>query len=281
MGMLQGKTALVIGASGRDNMGQVIARRLAAEGVKVALSGRRLDEIERLAGEIGGVAIAADITRKADNDALAARVGAELGGVDIVVNATGWGLLKPYELTTEDELRRMVDLQFIGPFLFFQSILPQVRDGGSLIQISSATATIMLDDHAAYMGTKAGFDHVIRCIANEYGRRGIRANSISPGFTETPMTAGARKVPGIIETYTKRYPLGRVGQSEDIADAVVWLAGDGCFVSGQNLQVNGGLTLRGNPGRDEIDAAVLAATGKPRPRSWEVAAQSAGGANNG
>ncbi|MBB3928412.1 NAD(P)-dependent dehydrogenase (short-subunit alcohol dehydrogenase family) [Sphingobium jiangsuense] len=268
MARLSGKTALVMGASGRDNMGQVIARRLVDEGAKIVLSGRRLDELERFAGEIGGSGIAADITSKADNDALAAQIGNRFGGVDIVVNATGWGLLKPFELTTEEELRRMVDLQFVGPFLFFQSILPQVREGGSLIQISSATATIMLDDHAAYMGTKAGFDHVMRCLANEYGRRGIRANSVSPGFTETPMTAGAAKVPGLLETYASRYPLGRVGRTDDIADAVAWLASDGCFMSGQNLQVNGGLTLRGNPSREEIDAAVMAATGRPRPRPW-------------
>lgn len=276
LGRLDGKVALVMGASNRDNMGQVIARRLVAEGARVVVAGRRGEELVRLANEIDVKAIVADVTLKADSDALAARLGADHGGVDIVVNASGWGLLKPYELTSEDELRRMVDLQFVGPFLFFQSLLPQVRCGGSLIQISSATATIMLDDHAAYMGTKAGFDHVIRCIAAEYGQRGIRANSISPGFTETPMTAGAAKIPGLMEAYVSRYPLGRVGRSEDIAEAVVWMASEGCFMTGQNLQVNGGLTLRGNPTRDEVDRAVMAATGRPRPRPWEVAAAAAG-----
>ncbi|MDE2620945.1 MAG: SDR family oxidoreductase [Sphingomonadales bacterium] len=271
MGGLHGKVALVMGASGQGNMGQVIARRLAAEGAAIVVSGRREEELARFAAETGGCAMPADITRQADNAALAAWLGETCGGVDIVVNATGWGLLKPFALTTEDELRRMADLQFIGPFLFFQALLPQVRDGGSLIQISSATATIMLDDHAAYMGTKAGFDHVMRCIANDYGARGIRANSVSPGFTETPMTAGAARLGGLIEAYARRYPLGRVGRSEDIADAVAWLASDGCFMSGQNLQVNGGLTLRGNPSREEVDAAVIAATGQPRPRPWDVA----------
>lgn len=279
MERLHNKVALIMGASGRDNMGQMIARRLHAEGAKIVVSGRRAEELERFAAEVDGLAVVADITVKADNVALAARIKEELGGLDIVINATGWGLLKPFELTTEEELRAMTDLQFIGPFLFFQAMIPIVRDGGSLIQISSATATIMLDDHAAYMGTKAGFDHVMRCLANEYGRRGIRANSISPGFTETPMTAGASRLPGLIETYTKRYPLGRVGRTDDIADAVAWLASDGCFMSGQNLQVNGGLTLRNNPGREEIDAAVMAATGKPRPRPWEMQAPANGDKN--
>jgi NAD(P)-dependent dehydrogenase (short-subunit alcohol dehydrogenase family) len=124
----------------------------------------------------------------------------------------------------------------------------------------------MLNDHAAYMGTKAGLDHVIRCIANEYGSRGIRANSISPGLTDTPMTAGAKNIPGVFETYRACYPLGRIGTSEDIAEAAAWLASDECFMTGQNLQVNGGLTLRRNPTRAEVDQAVIKLTGKPRPR---------------
>lgn len=269
MGKLDGKRALVLGAGARDNMSQCIARRFAAEGAQVMVAGRKLDELQRLADEIGGHAASCDITRREDNQALVQQAVGKLGGIDIAVNGTGWGLLKPFELTTDDELRRMTELQFIGPFLFFQAVVAAMKEGGSLIQISSATATIMLDDHAAYMGTKAGFDHVMRCLANEYGKHGIRANSISPGLTESPMTAGAKAVPGIFETYQSRYPLGRIGTRDDIAAAAVWLASDECFMSGQNLQVNGGLTLRGNPTAAELDAAAIKATGKPRPRPWQ------------
>lgn len=268
---LDGKRAVIIGAAARDNMAQHIARRLVDEGARVCVAGRQREELDRFAGEIGGIAATCDLTRRDDVFALADTAVAQLGGLDIAINATGWGLLKPFALTTEDELRRMTELQFIGPFQFFQAMLAAVGEGGSLIQVSSATATIMLDDHAAYMGTKAGFDHVMRCIALEAGPRGIRANSVSPGLTETPMTARARAVPGVFETYRSRYPLGRIGTSDDIAAACVWLASDECFMTGQNLQVNGGLTLRGNPSAADIDAAVLAATGTPRPRPWAVA----------
>ena len=266
---LQGKTGLIIGTGTRDNMAQVIARRLAKDGATMMVVGRDADELERFAQEIGGVPATCDITSQPSLAALAETAKERFGGLDIVVNATGWGLLKPFALTTDVELRRMTDLQFIGPFQFFQAMLPLMRRGSSLIQVSSATATIMLDNHTAYMGTKAGIDHVVRCIANEYGHLGIRANSVSPGLTATPMGAGAKSVPGIWEAYEKRYPLGRVGTADDIADAIAWLASDGCFMSGQNLQVNGGLTLRGNPTADEVDASVIAATGKPRPRPWE------------
>ena len=269
MSKLEGKRALIIGAAGRDNMGQVIARRLATDGAKVFVSGRNEEELARLSAELQGGYAICDITKRTDVEHLADACVTELGGIDIAVNATGWGLLKPYELTSDEELVRMCQLQFIGPFQFFQAVLPRMKEGGSLVQISSATATIMLENHAAYMGTKAGFDHVMRCLANEYGHRGIRANSISPGFTETPMAAAAAAIPGVKDTYQACYPLGRVGTADDIAAAVSWVSSDECFMTGQNLQVNGGLTLRRNPTSAEIDAAAIKATGKPRPRAWE------------
>ena len=262
MGRLKGKCAVVLGAAGAGNMGQVIARRFAAEGATVMVAGRHLEPLQALAHEIGGHAAHCDITRRDEVFTLAQTAKAKLGGVHIGVNATGWGLLKPFLENTEDELRAMTDLQFIGPFYFLQAMIGMMDEGGSLVQISSATAKIMLNDHAAYMGTKAGTDHVVRCAANEFGSRGIRVNSISPGLTDTPMTAGAKQTPGLFDAFVAGYPLGRIGTSEDIASAAVWLASDECFMTGENLQVNGGLTLRRNPTGAEIGAAVAAAMAK-------------------
>ena len=259
MGRLQGKGAIVLGAAGAGNMGQVIAKRFEHEGAKVLVAGRKDDELARFAAEIGCDWAHCDITKRDDVFALAETAKERLGGVHIGVNATGWGLLKPFLDNTQEELEAMTALQFTGPFFFYQAMIEAMDQGGSILQISSATATIMLNDHAAYMGCKAGADHVIRCVANEFGARGIRANSISPGLTDTPMTAGAKQTPGVYEAFTACYPLGRVGTSEDIAAAAVWLASDECFMTGQNLQVNGGLTLRRNPTRDEITASVMAA----------------------
>jgi 2-hydroxycyclohexanecarboxyl-CoA dehydrogenase len=262
MGRLNGKCAVVLGAATRDNMGQVIARRFNAEGAKVLVAGRHMDELKRFAAEIGGHAAYCDITRLPDLEALAQTALGVMGSVSIAVNATGWGLLKPFLETTTEELLQMTALQYIGPFQFYQRMIRAMTRGGSIIQISSATATIMLNHHAAYMGTKAGTDHVIRCVAHEFGQQGIRANSISPGLTDTPMTAEAKTVPGLFDSFLKGYPLGRIGTTDDIAAAAVWLASDECFMTGANLQVNGGLTLRCNPTAEEMAEAIAKASAR-------------------
>jgi 2-hydroxycyclohexanecarboxyl-CoA dehydrogenase len=264
---LEGKVAIVLGAAAPGNMGQAIARRFAAEGAKLVVAGRHEAVLEALAAELGGSCRYCDITSKSDLGALAATAKQLFGRLDIAVNATGWGLLKPFLETSEEDLDRMTALQFKGPFLFLQTMIAAMEGPGSIIQISSATATIMLEDHAAYMGTKAGTDHVVRCTANEFGPRGIRVNSISPGLTASPMTAAAMAAPGLEAAFANEYPLGRIGTSDDIAAAAVWLASDECFMTGQNIQVNGGLTLRRNPTQAEIGRAVAEAARSDRQKS--------------
>lgn len=259
MSRLAGKSAFVLGAAGEGNMGQVIARRFAAEGAKVAVGGRNMDVLEALAKEIGGIAVQCDITSRADIEAAVASCNKENGKLDIAVNCTGWGLLSPFEETSEEDLVAMMNLQFKGPYQFMQVLVGNMSDSASIIQISSATATILVGNHHAYIGTKAGIDHVVRGVADEYGAKGIRLNSISPGLTESPMAAASLATPGLKDAFLKEYPLGRLNTSEDIAAAAVFVASDECYMTGQNLQVNGGLTLRRNPTANEIQEHVMKA----------------------
>lgn len=256
---LTGKVAVVLGAGGTDNMGQAIARRLASAGAKVVVTGRQEAPIKELAAEIGGDWMLCDIAKKADVDALAGETVRRYGKVSIGVNASGWGLLKSLHDISEDELDQIVALQFKGVHYFLSAFVRAMPDGGSLVNISSATTQCIIHDHAAYIGTKSGAEALIRCVANQYGQQGIRANTVSPGFTQSPMTSASFATPGVVDAFIKEYPLGRVGTSEDIAQAVLWLADDATFVSGQNLQINGGLTLRRNPRPEEIGASVAAA----------------------
>jgi 2-hydroxycyclohexanecarboxyl-CoA dehydrogenase len=260
MHKLEGKVAIIVGAAASGNMGQGIARRFARAGAQVVVAGRHREPLEALAAETGGAYRLCDMTSKSDIDALVAYAKERYGCVDVGINCTGWGLLSPFQETSEADLVKMMNLQFKGPFQFVQALVKVMGQGGSIIMISSATATIMLEQHAAYMGTKAGIDHVVRCVANEFGARGIRANSISPGVTDTPMAGDSLKVPAVRKAFEDCYPLGRIGSIDDIAAAAIWLASDECFMTGQNLQVNGGLTLRRNPTFAEMGAAFASVT---------------------
>ena len=264
MGRLQGKIAVVLGAAGEGNMGQVMARRFAAEGATVVVAGRQLPPLEALAQEIGGLAVACDITRKDDVLALVERTVAAYGRLDVAVNATGWGLMGKVLDTTEEQLDRISALQFKGPYFFLQAMVPAMAKagGGSIILITSASVYRVLQHHAAYIATKAAGDALMRCFANEFGSKGVRINSIAPGLTSTPMTQKDVGVPGLEDAFVREYPLGRIGTPDDVADAALWLAGDECFMTGEVLQANGGLMLRRNPQPADINAALKAAASK-------------------
>ena len=123
MGRLNGKTAIVLGASSDGNMGQHIARRFMAEGARVLVSGRKADVLQAFADQAGCAWAVCDLTDPASVAALADVAHRQLGGIDIALNATGWGLLKPFLDTTQDELAAMTALQFTGPFTFFQAMV--------------------------------------------------------------------------------------------------------------------------------------------------------------
>ncbi len=269
MGRLTGKVAVVLGAASTGNIGQVIARRFAAEGARVVVAGRKPEPLATLAAEIGGLAVTCDITSKADVAALAARTLEEYGRVDVAVNAAGWGLMGKVLDTTEEQLDRITALQFKGPYFFLQTFVPAVAKGGggSIIMFTSASVYRVLQHHAAYIATKAAGDAMMRCFANEFGGKGVRINSIAPGLTSTPMTEKDVGVPGLEEAFVKEYPLGRIGTPKDIADAALWVASDECFMTGEVLQINGGLMLRRNPQPADINASIKAAAAARLPET--------------
>ncbi|MEY4238644.1 MAG: hypothetical protein RL339_1245 [Pseudomonadota bacterium] len=266
MGRLAGKKAVVLGAASKDNMGQTIARLFAREGAEVMVAGRKEGPLKELAAEIGGHYALCDITKRAEVRAMADAAVAKMGRVDAAINASGWGLLASLIDTTEEQLDQIVDLQFKGVHHFLQAfvekMIAQSPSGGSLISISSATTQAVINNHAAYIGTKSGSEALIRCVANDYGQYGIKANTVSPAFTESPMTEQSFGVPGLVDAFLPRYPLGRLNTSEDVANACLWLCTDEAFLTGQNIQPNGGLTLRGNPQASDIERSVGAAMAK-------------------
>lgn len=263
MGQLEGKSAVIIGASLTGNMGQAIARRFRKEGAQVTVASRNGEASAAFAEEIGGFSTVCDITKRDDLFALAKFAKEAMGGLDIAVNSTGLALGGPFVEFSEEDLDTLIALQFKGSFFFLQAMVGAMTNagerGGSIIQITSGVAqrssTVDLG-FDAYMGTKAGIDHVVRAVANQFGRAGIRVNSIAAGHTDTPMHAGAYggDIPDWMKAaFADATPMGRYGTCEDIAAAAVWLACDDCFMTGDTLQVNGGLTLRRNPLSDDLE----------------------------
>jgi NAD(P)-dependent dehydrogenase (short-subunit alcohol dehydrogenase family) len=266
MGQLEGKSAVILGAASSGNMGQVIARLFASEGAKVMVAGRKEEPLAQIAEEIGGTYALCDITSREQVHAMADKARGEYGRVDAAINCVGWGLLSNLLETSQEDLDAITDLQFKGTHHFLQAFVKvmseQAPTGGSIIALSSATTKALINNHAAYIGTKRAGEAMVECVANDFGHLGIRANSVSPAFTESPMTAGAFQTPGLVDAFMPKYPLGRLNTSDDVAQACLWLCGDHAFVTGQNIQPNGGLTLRGNPQAKDIEAAVGAAMAK-------------------
>ena len=263
MGRLEGKVALVMGATREGNMGQAIAERFIREGAEVVVAGRSQAGLEQFTSKHGGTARACDISSKDDVFALVDAVVDLHGRIDIGVNAAATGAISPIHETEESELDEMLSIIFKGGYFFMQALLRHMMNsgGGSIINISSAVADIMFPNHASYMGAKAGLNHVTRAVAYDYGRYGIRANIVSPGFTITPMTA-QMLVPGVEEAFAREYPLGRVTTVEDVANVTLFAASDECFMTGETFHVTGGLRLRRNPTNEEVAASVAAASQK-------------------
>ncbi|MBD2843322.1 SDR family NAD(P)-dependent oxidoreductase [Erythrobacter rubeus] len=266
MGQLEGKTAVVLGAASKDNIGQTIARLFAAEGATVLVAGRHEGPLSQLAEEIGGHYGLCDITDHGQVHQLAAKAVNDMVRVDAAINCTGWALLANLLETTEEDLDKITDLHFKGTHHFLQAFVKVMSEqeptGGSLITLSSATTKALINNHAAYIGTKRGTEALIECVANDFGHFGIKANTVSPAFTESPMTADSFHVPGLVDAFLSKYPLGRLNTADDVAQACAWLCSDKAFLTGQHIQPNGGLTLRGNPQAKDIEASVGAAMAK-------------------
>ena len=231
---LEGKVAVVTGAS--KGIGASIAKHLADEGAAVVVnyaSGKQ--GADRVVAEItskGGraVAVQADVSRHAEINRLFAETKKALGRLDVLVNNAGMYESAPLEEVTAEHFHRQFDLNVLGLLLASQEAVKYFgRAGGSIINMSSAIVTATPPSWSVYSATKAAIDAVTRTLAKELGPRNIRVNSINPGLVETEGTTSAGTAVGESEFrkwFEEHAPLGRIGQSEDIAPAAVFLASD-------------------------------------------------------
>jgi NADP-dependent 3-hydroxy acid dehydrogenase YdfG len=217
---LSNRTAVVTGASG--GIGEATARRLAADGARVALLGRRKDDLDRVAAETGGLAVVADVTDPASLADAADRVRAELGRPDLVVANAGVMLGAPFATAERHEHTAMIDTNVTGLADTARAFLPDLLGTrGDLVLIGSIASTQFFPGHAMYSATKAAVAALSRALRIELGPQGVRVRNVEPGLTATDLGSGMVDAANREQLAQFRAAIESIPAS-DVAEAVAW-----------------------------------------------------------
>jgi NAD(P)-dependent dehydrogenase (short-subunit alcohol dehydrogenase family) len=248
---LDGKVALITG--GARGLGRTMAIALGEAGADIALAGRSRDVCEEAAREIADAtgrtvrAFAADVTVGADVTRLAAEVTAACGSIDILVNNAGTNIRGTIAQLSEQDWDAVIDTNLKGPFLCARAIGPQMvaRGWGRVINMGSILSVIALPGRAPYASSKSGLVGLTRVLALEWAGSGVTCNAICPGPFATDMNRQLLNDPVAYQQFISRIPLGRWGELDELAGAVVFLASDASsYVTGSSVFVDGGWTAR-------------------------------------
>ncbi|MBL8838227.1 MAG: glucose 1-dehydrogenase [Alphaproteobacteria bacterium] len=245
MARMSGKIAIVTGAA--SGIGLATAKLLVREGARVALVDRDADALATLAASIDGLALPGDVTDAAAVGTAAAAVIARWGRIDALVTAAGISFGKPIVEAEEAEWDRTFAVNVKGTFLWAKAVLPPMiaQRAGAIVTIASQLAIAGGRGNCAYVASKGAVISLTRSVALDYARDGVRCNCVLPGATETPMLERAmarRADPAAARAASReRHAMGRLGRVEEIAAAILHLAGDeSAFTTGVALPVDGG-----------------------------------------
>ena len=244
---LQGKLALITG--GNSGIGLATAKLFVANGARVVITGRDQKSLDAASAVLGGdvLALRSDASDLKAIDALFAAIKERFGALDILFANAGVSGGGPVEVTTEEEFDWMFDTNVKGVFFTVQKALPLLRKGASIILNSSIAPRVGRPGHALYAASKAAVRTFARNFSSEFASRGIRVNVVSPGPVETPIWGRSGSAPSAVDEILKQVkagvPLGRLGQPEEVAQAVLFLASDeSSFMLGSEITVDGGVT---------------------------------------
>jgi len=246
MSKFENKVVVVTG--GTSGIGLGTAKAFAAQGAAVFITGRRQEALDAAVQAIGGnvTGVRGDMSNLADLDRLYDAVQQEHAQIDVLFVNAGGGELAPLGAITEEHYRRTFDTNVKGVLFTVQKALPVLRDGASVILTSSTTGTAGTADFSVYSASKAAVRNFARSWILDLRDRNIRVNVVSPGLTETAglndLFGGGKQAEGVKDDMIGTIPSGRIGQPEDIANAVLFLASEEQgFVNGIELFVDGGM----------------------------------------
>lgn len=251
------KGVVVLGASAKGSIGERTARAFREKGARVLIAARREPEVRAMAAEIGGLAFACDGGTLSGIEGLAQAARRELGHIDYAVNCVGLPAPGAIADVTEDDLDRLVRLNFSTNVFFLRYMAEIMNDGGAITLVSALTADRPVLPNALYSCTKAASECLVKYGALEFGSRGIRVNSVIPGFTASDFTSSILNVEGVAEAFAREIPLQRIGEADDIAKAILALSALD-YVTGVNLHVSGGNQLTRLPRMEELPRALFA-----------------------
>ena len=237
------KGAVVLfGATG--GVGSLLARRLVARGIPVALGARSSEKLGPLDAELQGIARTVECGDLAAVEGLIAEAKERYGSISGVVNCMGSLLLKPAHLTSEAEFLEVLRVNLLSSFLILKASVRALDKGGSIVFVSSAAARIGLANHEAIGAAKAGIEGLARSAAATYAAKGIRVNCVAPGLVRTPLTARITGSTTGEKASLALHPLGRLGEPADICSAIEFLLDPdlSSWVTGEVLAVDGGLS---------------------------------------
>ncbi|MCU0299420.1 MAG: SDR family oxidoreductase [Candidatus Nanopelagicales bacterium] len=244
---LDGRVSLVTGAS--SGLGVAIAKALAEAGSDVVVGARRVDRLADTVAAVEaagrrGLAVATDVAEPKDCTAMVEAAIAAFGRVDVLVNNAGVGTAVPATRETPEQFRSVIDVNLNGCYWMAQACGRVMEPGSSIINISSVLALTTAGlPQAAYAASKSGLLGMTRDLAQQWAtRKGIRVNAIAPGFFPTEMTQ--EYPPGYVDSLRHRIPMDRMGELDELAAAVVFLASPAAgYVTGQTVVVDGGVTI--------------------------------------
>lgn len=242
MTRLTGATAIVTGGVG--GIGAAIVRRLVDEGAAVVILDLAGDASAARAAEMGARFLPVDLADPVDTRAAVAQAVDLLGGVDVLVNCAGVFRLVPVLEITDAEWDRVMNINARGTLTTMQAVAPVMieRGGGRIVNLASMAAKAGGAMEAHYAASKSAVVAITRAAAIEWGGHGVTVNAICPGYVLTEMGAGTRTAEQVAE-WTAKSPLGRLGEPDDVAGLVAYLATDGGYVTGQALNVTGGMVM--------------------------------------